>query len=97
MYSQPSAQGKAAEPVGMPIFVDLRIDEPLTDWLALVIRAEGPDADLERMLNAVDHGDAWLEVNGYVYLYESHPQAQTGHGCIEQGWWANARQGRSLR
>lgn len=80
---RPGQGRKAAEPVGMPAFVDLGIDEPPTDWLALVIRAEGPDADLERMPSAGDHGDAWPEVSGCVYLYGSHPQAQTGHGCIE--------------
>ena len=80
---RPGQGRKAAEPVGMPAFVDLGIDEPPSDWFTLVIWAEALDADLERMLNAVDHGDAWLKVSGYVYLHGSHPQAQTGHGCIE--------------
>ena len=75
----------------MPTFVDLGIDEPPTDWLALVIWAEDLDADLERMPSAVDHGDAWLKVSGYVYLYGSHLQIQTGHGYIEYRWWTNMR------
>lgn len=80
---RPGQGRRAGGPVGMPTFVDLGIDELPSDWFTLVIWAEDLDADLERMPSAVDHGDAWLKVSGYVYLYGSHLQIQTGHGYIE--------------
>ena len=82
---------QAVNSSGMPIFVDIGIGALPSDWFTLVIWAEDLDADLERMLNAVDHGNAWLEVTGYIYLYEGQLQIQTGHGYIEYQWWTGVR------
>ena len=80
---------QATQSNGMPIFVDLGLASDPSDWFTLVIWAEDLDGGLEQMLDAVDHGNAWLEVSGDVYIYEGSPQIQTGHGYIEYRWWTN--------
>lgn len=72
----------------MPIFVDIGVSSMPSDWFTLVIWAEDLDSDLERMLNAVDHGDAWLEVTGDIYLYDDQVQVST-NSPIEYRWWTN--------
>lgn len=80
---------QAAQSKGMPIFVSMGVSKMPSDWVTFVIWAEDLDDGLEEMLHDVDHGNAWLEITGTIYLYENQLQIQTGHGYIEYRWWTN--------
>lgn len=80
---------QAAQSKGMPIFVSMGVSKMPSDWVTFVIWAEDLDDGLEKMLHDVDHGNAWLEITGTIYLYENQLQIQTGHGYIEYRWWTN--------
>lgn len=80
---------QATQSDGMPIFVDIGKEYPSTDCFTFLIWAEDLDDDLERMLNSVDHGGAWLQVTGYVSLYNGRLQIQSSDGPFEYHWWTN--------
>lgn len=82
---------QASQSRGMPIFVNIGAKYPSPECFTLLIWAEDLNGDIEEMLNAVDHGNAWIEVTGYVSLYEGRTQIQTGDGPIEFTWWTNVR------
>lgn len=70
---------------GMPIFVDIGSAYPSDNRVTLVIWAEHYD-DFAEMLNAVDHGGAWLSVSSYLDVYEGSLQMNSDNGC-EYTWW----------
>lgn len=80
---------QATQSRGMPIFVNIGAKYPSSECFTLLIWAEDLNGDIEEMLDAVDQGNAWIEVTGYVSLYEGRAQIQTGDGPIEFTWWAN--------
>lgn len=79
---------QAMDATGMPVFVDIGEAYPSAGNVTLVIWAQDVDPFLE-MLNAVDDGDAWLSVTGYLNNYEGMPQFNTAMSGIEFTWWTN--------
>ncbi|MEC4175033.1 hypothetical protein VJ918_05220 [Adlercreutzia sp. R21] len=76
---------QARDANGMPIFVDIGAAYPSDDRVTLVIWAEHYD-DFAEMLNAVDHGGAWLSVTSYLDVYEGSLQMNSDNGC-DYTWW----------
>ena len=76
---------QAKDANGMPIFVDIGSAYPSDNRVTLVIWAEHYD-DFAEMLNAVDHGGAWLSVSSYLDVYEGSLQMNSDNGC-EYTWW----------
>lgn len=76
---------QAKDANGMPIFVDIGSAYPSDNRVTLVIWAEHYD-DFAEMLNAVDHGGAWLSVSSYLDVYDGSLQMNSDNGC-EYTWW----------
>lgn len=76
---------------GMPIFVNIGAKYPSPECFTLLIWAEDLDADLEQMLSAVDGGNAWIEVTGYISLYEDQLQIASDDGPFEYRYWTNVK------
>ncbi|MEE0705444.1 MAG: hypothetical protein UCH28_03555 [Adlercreutzia sp.] len=81
---------QAKEASGMPIFVNIGTAYPSSDCVTLLIWADQLD-DFEEMLNAVDDGDAWLSVTGYLSSYNGSMQFNIDDGPVEYTWWTNVR------
>lgn len=76
-------QAKDAD--GMPIFIDIGAAYPSDNRVTLVVWGEHYD-DFAEMINAVDHGGAWLSVTSYLEAYEGSLQMTSNNGC-NYTWW----------
>lgn len=77
---------QAKDSSGMPIFIDVGTNYRSSDGFTLLVWADAYD-DFSDMINAVDDGDAWLQVSGYLSLYNGRPQFDISDGYIEYTWW----------
>ncbi|MBQ9020964.1 MAG: hypothetical protein IJ113_02965 [Eggerthellaceae bacterium] len=78
---------QAKESSGMPIFIDIGEAYPNQNAVTLLVWGD-QYYDFEEMINAVDDGGAWLQVSGYLSVYEGQLQFDAGEGYIEYTWWA---------
>lgn len=76
---------QAKDANGMPIFIDIGAAYPSENRVTLVVWAEHYD-DFAEMINAVDHGGAWLSVTSYLDVYEGSLQMNSDNGC-DYTWW----------
>ncbi len=76
---------QATDANGMPIFIDIGAAYPSDNRVTLVVWAEHYD-DFAEMINAVDHGGAWLSVTSYLDVYEGSLQMNSDNGC-DYTWW----------
>ena len=71
----------------MPIFIDIGAAYPSNNRVTLVVWGEHYD-DFAEMINAVDHGNAWLSVTSYLEVYEGSLQMNSDNGC-DYTWWTD--------
>ena len=76
---------QAKDANGMPIFIDIGAAYPSNNRVTLVVWGEHYD-DFAEMINAVDHGGAWLSVTSYLEVYEGSLQMNSDNGC-DYTWW----------
>lgn len=76
---------QAKDANGMPIFIDIGAAYPSDNRVTLVVWGEHYD-DFAEMINAVDHGGAWLSVTSYLEVYEGSLQMTSNNGC-DYTWW----------
>lgn len=78
---------QAKDANGMPIFIDIGAAYPSNNRVTLVVWGEHYD-DFAEMINAVDHGNAWLSVTSYLEVYEGSLQMNSDNGC-DYTWWTD--------
>lgn len=78
---------QAKDANGMPIFIDIGAAYPSDNRITLVVWGEHYD-DFAEMINAVDHGGAWLSVTSYLEVYEGSPQMTSNNSC-NYTWWTS--------
>lgn len=76
---------------GQPIFVDIGKAYPSPGRFTVVIWAEDLDSGLLEMVNAVDDGNAWLSITGYISSYDDVPQMTSGDGPLDFTWYTNVK------
>lgn len=81
---------QAKDEPGAPIFISIGDYYPSSDCVTLVVWADAY-YDFERMINAVDDGDAWLSVTGYLSEYNGNLQFDISDGYVEYTWWEDVR------
>ena len=81
---------QATGSAGMPIFIDIGSAYPNPDSVTLLVWGDQYD-EFAEMINAVDHGNAWLSVTGYLGMYDGYLQFDAGEGYIEYTWWTNVK------
>ena len=79
---------QATESSGQPIFIDVGAAYPATNGFTLVVWSDNY-YDFAEMINAVDDGNAWLSVTGYLSEYNGRPQFNSSDGYLEFTWWTN--------
>lgn len=73
---------QAVNSPGMPVFVNIGNAYPNGNRAQVVIWGERV-AEFEQMLNAIDDGDAWVRVSGYIGSYEGIPQIDVNDSTTE--------------
>ena len=81
---------QATGSAGMPIFIDIGSAYPNPDSVTLLVWGD-QYYEFAEMINAVDHGNAWLSVTGYLGTYDGYLQFDAGEGYIEYTWWTNVK------
>lgn len=71
---------------GDPIFIDIGEAYPSKDSVTLLVWGDQYD-DFSEMINDVDDGGAWLQVTGYLSVYNGYLQFNAGKGRIKYSWW----------
>lgn len=77
---------QAKDSAGAPIFISIGANYPSRDCVTLVVWADAY-YDFAEMINAVDDGDAWLSVTGYLSEYNGGLQFDISDGYVEYTWW----------
>lgn len=74
----------------MPIFIDIGEAYPSQDSVTLLVWGD-QYYEFAEMINAVDDGNAWLSVTGFLGVYNGYLQFDAGEGYVEYTWWTNVR------